>query len=98
MVDIHAAVEVHAVDTNCRVILDSKIDVFADTEAKVTSLGEVALAEFIFLDFQSTLKDFLCLGATDSDVHSDLFITTDTEGSDGVAGLACDYRYISHRS
>jgi hypothetical protein len=23
-------------------------------------------------------------------VHSNLFVTTDTEGSDGVAGLACE--------
>jgi hypothetical protein len=26
-------------------------------------------------------------------VHSDLFVTTDTEGSDGVSGLACENRY-----
>ena len=28
------------------------------------------------------------LGATDSDVDRDLFVTTDTEGTDSVAGLA----------
>lgn len=28
------------------------------------------------------------LGATDSDVDGDLFVTSDTEGSDGVTGLA----------
>lgn len=28
------------------------------------------------------------LGATDGDVDSNLFVTTDTEGSDGVTGLA----------
>jgi hypothetical protein len=62
--------------------------VFADTEAKVTSLGEVALAELVFLDLQATLENFLSLWATDSDVNCDLLITTDTEGSDSVAGLA----------
>ena len=46
----HAAVEVHSVDTNRRVVLDTKIDVFADTEAEVASLREVALSEFVFLD------------------------------------------------
>jgi hypothetical protein len=28
------------------------------------------------------------LGATDGDVDSNLFVTTDTEGTDGVTGLA----------
>lgn len=88
-VDEHAAVEIHAIDTNRRVVLDTKIDVFADTETKVASLGEVALAEFVFLDLQSTLQDFLCLGASDRNVNSDLLITTNTECSDGVTGLAC---------
>ena len=35
---LHAAVEVHAVDTNSRVILDAQIDVFADPKAEVTGL------------------------------------------------------------
>lgn len=61
---------------------------FAYTEAEVASFREVALAEFIFLDLQSTLQDFLSLWPTNGDVHSDLFVTTDTEGSDSVAGLA----------
>ena len=63
---------------------------FADTEAEITSLREIALAELIFLDLQSTLQDFLSLWSTNGDVHSDLFVTTDTEGSDSVAGLACE--------
>jgi hypothetical protein len=85
----HAGVEVHSVDTNRRVVLNTKIDVFADTEAKVASLGEVALAELIFLDLQSTLQDFLSFWSTDSDMHSYLLVTTDTERTDGVSGLAC---------
>jgi len=86
----HAAVEVHSVDADGRVVLDTEIDMFADTEAEVASLGEVALAKLIFLDFQSTLQDFLGLWSTDSNVHSDLLVTTDTEGSDSVSGLAVD--------
>ena len=58
-----------------------------DTETKVASLGEVLAAEFVFLDLQATLKDFLGLGTTDGDVNGDLFVTTDTEGSDGVTSL-----------
>jgi hypothetical protein len=84
----HAAVEVHAVDTNCRVVLDAEIDVLRDAEAEVASVGEVLLAQLVFLDFQATLENLLCFGTTDGDMHGDLLVTTDTEGSDGVAGLA----------
>lgn len=59
-----------------------------DTETEVAGLGEVALAELILLDLEATLEDLLSLGATDGDVDSDLLVTTDTEGTDGVAGLA----------
>jgi hypothetical protein len=54
-VDSHAAVEVHAIDTNCRVILDAKIDVFRDTETKVTSIREILLSQLIFLDLKTSL-------------------------------------------
>lgn len=36
--DSHAAVKVHAVDTDRRIILDAQIDVLANTESKVASL------------------------------------------------------------
>lgn len=84
----HAAVEVHAVDTDTGVVLDSEVDVLADTEAEVAGLAEVALAELVLLDLEATLENLLGLGATDGDVDRDLFVTTDTEGTDGVTGLA----------
>jgi hypothetical protein len=84
----HAAVEVHTVDTNTRVVLDTEIDVLADTEAEVAGLGEVLLSQLVFLDLEATLEDLLGLGATDGNVDGNLFVTTDTEGTDGVAGLA----------
>lgn len=84
----HAAVEVHAVDTNTGVVLDTKVDVLADTESEVAGLAEVALAELVLLDLEATLENLLGLGATDGDVDGDLFVTTDTEGTDGVTGLA----------
>ena len=61
-----------------------------DTESEVTGLGEVALAELVLLDLEATLEDLLSLGATDGDVDGDLFVTTDTEGTDGVTGLGVD--------
>lgn len=84
----HAAVEVHAVDTDTRVVLDAQVDVLADTEAKVAGLAEVALPELVLLDLEATLEDLLGLSATDGDVDGDLFVTADTEGTDGVTGLA----------
>lgn len=36
--NLHAAVEVHAIDSNRWVVFDTKIDVFADAEPKITSL------------------------------------------------------------
>lgn len=84
----HAAVEVHTVDTNAGVVLDTQVDVLADTEAEVTGLGEVPLSQLVLLDLEATLENLLGLGATDGNVNGDLFVTTDTEGTDGVAGLA----------
>lgn len=86
----HADVEVHAVDTDRRVVLDTQVDVLGDTETEVASLGEVALAELVLLDLEATLEDLLGLGATDGDVDGNLFVTTDTEGTDGVTGLGVD--------
>lgn len=110
----HADVEVHAVDTDGGVVLDTEINVLRDTESEVAGLGEVALAELVLLDLEATLENLLSLesssqsiilpaqfrispklsylGATDGDVDSNLFVTADTEGTDGVAGLA--YRVL----
>jgi hypothetical protein len=89
MHNLHAAVEVHAVNTDRGVVLDTQIDVLRDTEAEVASLTEVTLPEFIFLDFEASLEDFLCLWAADGDVDGDLLVTADTEGTDSEACFAC---------
>ena len=60
------------------------------TETKVAGLGEVALAELILLDLETTLEDLLSLWASDGNVASDLLVTTDTESTDGVASLGGD--------
>jgi len=88
----HAAVEIHAVNANGRVVLDAKIDVFADAKAEVASLREVAGAQFVFLDFEASLENFFSLGSTHRDVHCDLLVTADTECSNGVAGFGVDGR------
>ena len=88
-VHLHDDVEVHAVNADRRVVLDAQVDVLGDTETEVAGLGEVALAELVLLDLEATLEDLLGLGTTDGDVDGDLLVTADTEGTDGVTGLAC---------
>jgi hypothetical protein len=85
----HTAVEVHSVDTDRRVVLDAQVNVLGDAKAKVARLGEVPLAQFVFLDLEAAFEDFFGLGASDGDVHGDLFVTADAEGADGVACFAC---------
>lgn len=53
---------------NAWVVLDTQVDVLADTETEVARLAEVALAEFVFLDLQAALENFLGLRAPDGDV------------------------------
>lgn len=86
--NVHAAVEVHSIDSNRRVILDSKIDMFTNAESEVARLGEVPPLQLIFLHLQTTLENFFGLGTADGNVNGDLLITTDAEGSNGVAGFA----------
>lgn len=61
---------------------------FANTEAEVASLREISLLQFVFLDLEPTLEDLFGFGPTDGDVNGDLFVTTDSECTDGVAGFA----------
>jgi hypothetical protein len=91
----HAAVEVHSVDTNRGVVLDSQINVFANTESEIASLAEVALPQLVFLDLEATLENLLCLWTADCDVDGDFLVTTDTERADGVAGFACREVWLS---
>lgn len=48
------------------------------------------LPQLVLLDLQCPLQHLLGLGPTDRDVHGDLLVTPDGEGSDGVARLGCD--------
>ena len=78
----HAHVEVHTKDTDTRVVLDTQVDVLGNTETKVASLREVAAVQLVLLDLETTLNDLLRLGATDSNVACNLFVTTDTEATE----------------
>ena len=83
-------VEVHTVDTGGRVVLDTEIDVFVDTEAERAGVGEVVGAEFVLLDLEALVEELHSLLAADGAVGGDLFVTADTEGTDGDAGAGED--------
>lgn len=91
----HDDKEVGTEDTNSRVVLDSQVNVLCDTETKVASLGEVPSSQLVLLDLESSLEDLLCLGSSDSDVASNLFVTSDTEASESVSSLGSDWRLTS---
>lgn len=84
-------VEVHTINTDIRVVLDTQVDVLVDTEAEVTSVGEVLGLEFVFLDLETSLQNFLSLWSSDGDVDRNLFVSSDREGSDGVSSLGVDW-------
>lgn len=83
----HDDVKVCAEDTNIGVVLDTKVDMFGDSEAEVASLGKVPSSELVLLNLEASLEDFFGLGASDSDVAGDLLVPSDTETSKGVSSL-----------
>jgi hypothetical protein len=58
----HDAEEIHTVNTDGGIVLDTKIDVFLDTETKVASFREVTAQKFVLLNLETTLENFLSLG------------------------------------
>ena len=75
----HAAVEVHSIDTNRRIVLDAQINVLADAEPEIASLREVLLPQFVFLNLQTALKDFLRFWTPNCDMDCDLLVSSDAE-------------------
>ncbi|KAH3662883.1 hypothetical protein OGATHE_004459 [Ogataea polymorpha] len=84
----HHDVEVHTVNSNTWVVLNTQVDVFLNTETEVTSLGEILFSQLVLLHLQSSLQNLLCLWSSDGDVDSDLFVSSDTKSSNGVSGFA----------
>jgi hypothetical protein len=86
----HNYIEVHPEDTDPRVISRTQIDMFLYPKAKVACLGEVSTTKLVFFDFEATLQNLLGFGPTNRYVYSDFLVTTNTEGTDGVAGFRGD--------
>ena len=63
---------------------------FLDTESETSCIREVDLSQFSVLDLETSLQDFVSLVSSDSDVDGHLFVSLDTEGSDGESGSGWD--------
>jgi len=79
----HDAVKVHSVNTNGGVVFDTQVDVLRDTKTKVTSLREVPLPQLVLLDLETSLKNFLGLGAADSNMDGNLFVSISSNSPRG---------------
>lgn len=77
-------VEVHAVNTDRRVVLNTEIDVLLDTETEVARVGEVLRLNLVVLNAKAEIDELLSLLTANSDVRRDLLITTNGERSDSV--------------
>jgi len=86
----HNHVEVHPEDADPRVISRTQIDMFLYPKAKVACLREISATKLVFFDFKTTFQNLLGFGPTDRYVYSDFLVTTDTEGTNSVAGFRGD--------
>ena len=62
---------------------------FTDPETEIASRREILLSQFVFFHFQAAFEYFFGFGPTDGYVDGDFFVSSNTEGSDCVAGFAC---------
>jgi hypothetical protein len=66
-------VEVHAVDTDAGVVLETQVEVLLFAKTKVSVGGEVLLPQLVLLDLEATLKDLLSLNSPDGAMHPAIF-------------------------
>lgn len=78
-------VEVHAVDTDARIVSNTQIDVLGDTKAEVARLRKVRALQLVLLYFETFLKNLLGLLASNCAMNGDLFVSSDTERTHRVS-------------
>jgi hypothetical protein len=88
-------IKVHAENTGVGIIFDTKVNVFLNTEAEVTGVGKVTFSKFEFFDFKSFFQDFFGLFSSDGDMEGNLFISLNTERTDGVSGFGGNWSLSS---
>ncbi|KAG5458238.1 MAG: hypothetical protein BJ554DRAFT_1577, partial [Olpidium bornovanus] len=91
----HDDVEVHAVNANGGIVLDTEVDVLLDAEAEVAGGREVLGPQLVLLDLEPSFQDLLSLGTTDGAMDSNLLVAADAECPHGVPRLRVDGRLAS---
>merc|ERR1719322_1135713 len=89
--------EVHAIDTNAWIVLNSQVNMLLDAEAEVAIVGEVLLPQHVLLHLKAPLQDFLGLGSPDCAVNGDFLVSPDTEATNSVTGLGEHWGLSSQR-
>ena len=84
---LHDDIKVHAVDARARVVLETQINVFINSKAKVASGAEVPLLQLVLLDLESTLEDVQRTIAAHCHVAGNLFVTPNAKPTESVPGL-----------
>ena len=79
-------IEVHSKYPSIRIILDAQVNMFINSKAKVTSVAEVLLLQFIFLHLQPLFQYFQCFVSSDSHMAGHLLIPFDSKGPNGESG------------
>lgn len=74
--------EVHAVDTDGRVVLHAEIDMFLDAEAKRAGVGETCVAQLKLFDLEPASEDVARAGTAHGRVAGNLLVAADAEAAD----------------
>merc|ERR1712180_343362 len=78
-------IEIHSIDTNARIVLYPEINMLRNSKSEIPGFRKIAPTQLVLLHLQPLLQDFFCFGSSHGTVDGNLFITTDTKGSNGVA-------------
>merc|ERR1712180_365101 len=84
-------IEIHSIDTNTRIVLYPEINMLSNSESEIPCFRKIAPTQFVLLHLETLLQDFFCFGSSNSAMDGNLLITTDTKGSNGVAGFGEDW-------
>ena len=53
-----------SVDTDAGIVFDVQVNVFLNTESKISSITKIASFQLVFLDLETAFKDFLSLATS----------------------------------
>lgn len=79
--------KVHTINTDQRIIFETKVNMFLDTESKVSGGRKVGFFQLILFDLETTFKDLLGFWTANGNVNGNLFIAANGEGTDSITSF-----------